>query len=67
MSHVFTTFLAASLLVGIGSAHAGQVCNGLNFNGIRTTGLLLDARASDGKKPQTQGLGGMALDQVSLR
>lgn len=67
MSHPFRVLLVASVLAGIGSAHAGEVANGLHLNGIRKNGVTLNRLAFNGTKAQAPQLNGIALDRVGVR
>jgi len=67
MSHVFRVFLAASVLAGIASTHAGEVSNGLSINGSGKNGVTLNRLAFNGKKAEAPKLSGLPLDRVGVR
>ena len=67
MSHFFRVFLVASVLAGIGGAHAGESPNGLGINGIRKNGVTLNRLAFNGQKAQAPRVSGIALDRIGVR
>lgn len=73
MSHILRAVLAASMLAGIASAHAGEASNGLHLNGITLNrlafnGLSQNRLAFNGTKAEAPSqLSGISLDRVVLR
>jgi len=67
MSHFLRALLIASMLVGIGSAHAGETANRNDLNGWRLNGLSINRIASNGMKTEAPQLNGIALDRVRVR
>ena len=78
MSHLFRAALAASMLVGIGTACAGEAANGQDPNGWRLNGVSLNALgingiqlnrlAFNGSRTDTPPqLSGIPLDRIGLR
>ena len=78
MSHLSRAVLAASMLVGIASAQAGETgnrqdlngwrLNGLGLQGVQTNGTQLNRLALNGTGAVLpQRLDGIALHRVSVR